>query len=292
MEGLASRTFSFWERCGIHVTPVHFYQPIPHVAALSDTIWSASNEVPGVALRLEEQRKLLATFLEFKAEYESLPRKQVESSDFYLDNGMFESVDAEVLYCMIRLRKPRRIVEIGGGFSTFLMAEAIRGGQRADPAYECEIVTIEPFPSLRLKSGLPEFARLLEQPVETLPIATFDILERGDMLFIDSSHVLKVGGDVQFEFLQLIPRVAPGVLVHIHDIFVPHEYPATWIKDQHRFYTEQYLLQAFLAFNDSFKVIWSGSAMALNYPEEVERAFDSFDFARVRPGSFWIERHR
>lgn len=291
VQGFASRTFSFWERCGLHVTPVHFYQPIPYVAGLSKSIWNNTNDVPGVALRLEQQMKLLETFKKFKSEYESLPRTKVESSDFFLENGMFESVDAEVLYCMIRLNKPKRIVEIGGGFSTILMAEAILDEQRSDPYYECEILTIEPYPSSRLRAKLPSFARLIERPVETLPMATFDLLESGDILFIDSSHVLKVGGDVQFEFLRLIPRIAPGVLVHVHDIFLPDEYPAAWIRDQHRFYTEQYLLQAFLAFNDSFNVVWSGSAMASSYPEELGRAFDSFDCSYVTPGSFWFARH-
>ena len=115
-------------------------------------------------------------------------------------------------------------------------------------------------------------------------------LEAGDVLFIDSSHMLRIGSDVQFEYLEILPRLKPGVIVHIHDIFLPAEYPRNWVHDKHIFWNEQYLLQAFLAFNASFEVLWGGSWMHLNHPAELESAFQSYKRENQWPGSFWIRR--
>ena len=114
--------------------------------------------------------------------------------------------------------------------------------------------------------------------------------ENHDILFIDSSHVLRIGGDVQYEYLEILPRLARGVIVHSHDIFLPAEYPRHWVLEEHKFWTEQYLLQAFLAFNDSFEVLWAGSYMHLKHPEKLEEAFSSYKRERTLPGSFWMRK--
>jgi hypothetical protein len=110
-----------------------------------------------------------------------------------------------------------------------------------------------------------------------------------DILFIDSSHVLRIGSDVQYLFLEVLPRLAPGVLVHIHDIFMPAEYPREWVLTHGYFWTEQYLLQAFLTFNTSWEVIWAGSFMQLNHRESLACAFPQAVLDAM-PGSFWIRR--
>jgi hypothetical protein len=132
--------------------------------------------------------------------------------------------------------------------------------------------------------------QLLRQPVQEVDLATFDQLAAGDVLFIDSSHVLATGSDVAFEYLTLLPRLAVGVNVHIHDIFLPAEYPARWLLEERWFPNEQYLLQVFLAFNSAFEVLWAGQYLALEHPDVLRETFPSFDPTRVRPGAFWIKR--
>jgi hypothetical protein len=116
------------------------------------------------------------------------------------------------------------------------------------------------------------------------------VLEATDILFIDSSHVVATGGDVCVEFLEIIPRLRPGVVVHVHDIFLPGEYPRAFLLDQHYFWTEQYLLHAFLSFNTTYSVLWAAAYMSLKHPAELKKAFASYEPGRVRPGSFWIQR--
>jgi len=114
----------------------------------------------------------------------------------------------------------------------------------------------------------------------------------GDILFIDSSHVLKVGGDVQYEYLEILPRLKRGVVVHVHDIFLPGEYPNEWVREEHVFWNEQYLLQAFLSFNDSFEVLWAGSFMHRKHPEKLAECFPGYHPASCHPGSFWMRKTR
>src|SRR5262249_46442361 len=113
---------------------------------------------------------------------------------------------------------------------------------------------------------------------------------QNDILFIDSSHVFRVDSDVRFLFLEVLPRLNPGVLIHIHDIFLPYDYPRDWIVKEHRFWNEQYLLHAFLLFNRAFEVLWAGSYMHTRHSDKLKRAFASYDPASVWPGSFWMRR--
>ena len=131
-------------------------------------------------------------------------------------------------------------------------------------------------------------SNLIQKKVEDVDLAFFQSLESGDCLFIDSSHVVKTGGDVNFLFLEVLPRLKPGVLVHIHDIFFPFEYPREWITEQRRFWTEQYLLQAFLSFNIEFEVLVSSNYLQTYHSAELEQIFPL-----TKPwqgGSFWMRR--
>lgn len=206
--------------------------------------------------------------------------------------GGFESVDGEVLYCMIRHFKPKKIFEIGSGNSTYLFAQAILKNKEEHNDYECELVAIEPYPNNILKTGFAGLSKLIPKKVQDISLSEFKKLTENDILFIDSSHVLKIGSDVQYEYLEILPRLKKGVLVHLHDIFLPAEYPKEWVLKDYRFWTEQYLLQAFLAFNDSFEVIWAGSYMHLKHPDKLEVAFSSYRRNERWPGSFWIRKIR
>ncbi len=288
----SNKVFSFFQKLGYHVTPNHFYYPIPDTTKLRDNLWSKHSDLAGISINESKQLELLS-LLEagFKNEYEQFPRSKTGTPyDYYLGNVKFESVDAEILYCIIRHFKPGRIYEIGSGFSTYLSAQAVLKNAEEQNGRQCELVAIDPYPNEALKGGFPGLSRLIVREVEDVPLSEFKKLEENDILFIDSSHVLKIGNDVQYEYLEILPRLNKGVLVHIHDIFLPAEYPKKWIKELHRFWSEQYLLQAFLAFNNSFEVLWAGSYIHLNHPEKLARAFGSYNRGKTLPGSFWMRR--
>lgn len=283
--------FPYLERVGIHARKVHFYSPIPDTRSLPADLWRTRSSLPGVDLRLDAQIVLAEQMARaYSQEFAAFPLNPTdERQRFYLLNNMYGSVDAEVLYGIIRSTKPRRVVEIGSGFSTLLMSAALERN-RAEGSHG-EITAIEPFPRDFLP-GLPSLAQLIRTPVQQVPLSFFESLDAGDVLFIDSSHVAKVGSDVCYELLEIVPRLRPGVLVHIHDIFFPEEYPRSWIMERHYFWNEQYLLRAFLAFNRAFEVLWAGRAMHVHHPEVLARSFPSYPqhAADNFPSSFWMRR--
>jgi predicted O-methyltransferase YrrM len=191
---------------------------------------------------------------------------------------------------MIRYFKPRRIYEIGSGYSTYLSAQAVRKNVEQDRSYQCELVAIEPYPNEILRGGFLGLCRLIAKQVQDVTLSEFEKLEENDILFIDSSHVLKIASDVQYEYLDILPRLNKGVIVHFHDIFLPKEYPKEWVLQLRIFWTEQYLLQAFLAFNESFEILWAGSYMHFKQAAKLESAFNSYDRNKTLPGSFWMRR--
>ena len=220
------------------------------------------------------------------------PNRAGKSPSFHLDNGLFGGIDALVAYCMIRHFQPRLIIEIGGGFSTLLLTEA--AAKNNTSALTC----IEPFPQEFLKQGVPGLHRLIEKKVQDIDLEFFSELHSGDLLFIDSSHTVKIGGDVNYLFLEVLPRLEPGVIVHIHDIFLPFEYRRDWVLGEFRFWAEQYLLQAFLAFNSEFEVLMANNYMAHRYLEDIRAAFPTLEKLKAAPpnsvrwggGSFWMRR--
>ena len=249
-----------------------YYWPIPDRRSLTDSLWSRRGELPGVDMNEAGQSRLLEDFrAAYAAEYAALEQA-------------FGEVDGQVLYCMLRHFKPARMIEIGSGASTRVSAAALLRNGTA-----CDFTAVEPYPSADIRTGFPGLTKLIEKRVQDVPLETFTQLEANDVLFIDSSHVLAIGSDVQYEFLEIIPRLKPGVLVHVHDIFLPAEYPKRWVVDG-RFWDEQYLLQAFLAFNHSFEVLWAGHWMHLNHPDQLRAAFATYDPASAAPGSFWMRR--
>ncbi|MGP1309841.1 MAG: class I SAM-dependent methyltransferase [Phycisphaerales bacterium] len=281
--------FRVWERMGFHLTPVHFYQPIPDTRDLSDDLWSRRSAPAGVEVDLDAMRDLIDGFRrDFGPEFDALPRQEQSPNGFFLENGRYETVDAEVCHSFVRSRKPKRIIEVGSGFSTILMLDALARNEQEGRAGE--LVTIDPYPFERLHGVHAKNFRVEKIPVQRAPLSHFESLESGDILFIDSSHVSCIGSDVTFEILEILPRIKPGVLVHIHDIFLPAEYPKKWVMQWHRFWNEQYMLQAFLAFNSSFRVAMANHWMHLERPDALKRCFPSYDPQRAAPGSIWIER--
>jgi predicted O-methyltransferase YrrM len=279
-----------WERNGYNLAEAGFYSPIPTLHELPDDIWDRRTEMPGVDVDEKAQLALLHELREaYGDEWDAFPEQVDDPGRFQLRNMTFESVDAEIAYGLMRRTGPARVVEIGSGWSTLLALEALE--RNAGEGRPGTVTACEPYPSGALKLAA-EAGRieLVVEPVQRVPLDVFAALGDGDVLFIDSSHVCRIGSDVQYEFLEVLPRLAPGVLVHVHDVFLPYEYPRSWVEAEKRFWNEQYVLQAFLAFNRGFEIVWMSGWMNAHHAGDLDAAIRSFDPARHRPGSVWIRR--
>jgi sugar phosphate isomerase/epimerase len=262
---------------GIQIIPLHSYSPAPDPRRLPDSLWTDQSELPGLRIDLDKCCALVRTLAaNFRHEYEALPSQRPPGSPpwtYCTRNDYYDGIDGYILHSMIRHFRPRRITEIGSGNTTYLSAQTVARNRDDDPAYACEITAIEPYPNEVLRAGFPGLTRLIPQMVQEVPLALFEELAENDILFIDSSHVVRTGSDVLYEYLEIFPRLKKGVLVHIHDIFLPGEYPRAWVRDLNRYWTEQYLLQAFLAFNDSFEILLPTAYLHAHAPEVLEESF-------------------
>lgn len=276
--------FDLWQENGFHVTRNHFYEPVPDTRLLTPEFWEKTSALYGIDMRVEEQLNLLTTvFPQYSDEYNNIPLEKTSVPyEYYFNNDQFSGTDALLLYCMVRHFKPPRIIEVGSGFSTLIAAQAARINGRT------ELICIEPYPRQFLSDGFPGLSKLIAEPVQGTDPETFLQLQENDILFIDTSHVVKTGNEVLFLYLDILPRLQPGVFVHIHDIFFPNEYPKSWLLEKRHFWNEQYLLQAFLIHNSAFEVIFSNSYMAHFYMENMQQAFPKSP--RWGGGSFWMRR--
>ena len=282
--------FKLWEKQGYHITPNHFYEPIPDLGALPPDIFSKASKMIGIDMRAKAQLALLLNFKEqFQAEYKYFPRTSTNNEfQYFTQNGAFELVDGEILYCMIRQFKPKKIFEIGSGNSTLLAAQAVLKNQ--SDGSNCELIAFEPYPNEKLQKGFSGLSKLERIPIQNVPLERFNELEENDILFIDSSHVVKLGSDVVYEILEILPRLKRGVIVHFHDIFFPLNYPKEFVVDYKLFWTEQYLLQAFLAFNSAFEVMWSSCYMHYYHPDSLADAIETYNKNNRTFASLWIRR--
>lgn len=270
----------------IGVFPIrnHYYEPLFDTKKLQKPL-STNRNLPGINWNEREQLQILDGF-HFSEELKDIPRKKTDKPSFYLDNGFFGSGDIEYWYNIIRFFKPKTIIEIGGGFSTLLAIRAIRKNEEELPGYHCEHICIEPFEMPRLEeSGVS----MIRKKVEDVGEKIFEKLNQNDVLFIDSSHVIRPQGDVLFEYLEILPKLKTGVIVHIHDIFSPKDYIENWVKDEVRFYNEQYLLEAFLTENKNWKIIGALNFLRHNHYEKLQKKC-LFLTEDSEPGSFYMQR--
>jgi hypothetical protein len=283
--------FRLWEKRGMHVTPVHFYSPIPDTRTLPEELWEHRSQVVGIELNVKSQLALLRdAFPVFRDEYDRFPFDPTDKEyEYYFNNPQFGGTDGLVLYCAVRHFKPSLIIEVGSGFSSRVSAQAALANG------DTRLICVEPYFDGTerhevLRRGFPGLTSLVSEKVEDLDYAFFDQLESGDILFIDTSHVVRIGGDVTFLILEVLPRLKPGVLVHVHDIFLPFEYPRDWVHDMARFYNEQYLLQAFLAFNSEFEVVFTNHYLGRVHLDAFRATFPRSPW--WGGASFWIRRKR
>jgi len=282
-------------RNGFHLLRKHYYVPIPEEDP-GDAFWEKRSGLVGLEMNDTYAIDLLDSVFplyldEFRSSF-AIHKSPAAPAQFCLINGSFMAIDAHVYYIFIRHFKPKQILEIGAGNSTLLAAAACRQNRKEKNGEEPRLTAIEPFPSALLSEGFPGLSQLIKQNVEDVNLEWFSSLQSGDILFIDSTHVLRSGGDVQLEYCEILPRLAPGVLVHIHDISLPNPYPRVYFENQ-LYWNEQYLLQAFLCFNSRFEVIWPGNYMMSKYPENLCKAFPEYqEMRRVypssEPSSFWM----
>jgi predicted O-methyltransferase YrrM len=271
-----------FKKIGIFPIQDHYYEP-KFIYPKNFTAASI-RDIP-INLSFEAQIAALKSFKNVKELHNLLIKLPLKEKDFYVNNPNFGAGDAELYYLLIRDRKPKRIIEIGSGYSTKLSLLALEKNQ--GEGVKCSLTCIEPFemPFLDSLKGVT----VIRNQVETLPISLFENLEANDILFIDSSHIIRPGDDLLFIYFQILPILQKGVLIHIHDIFTPRHYPLEWLTQKMRFWNEQYLLEAFLYNNTGFKILFTANHLVKS----------DFDVAKKtlihlkddsEPSSFWMEK--
>lgn len=247
--------------------------------------WTKPRYDEGLNIKPEESLEFLRqNCAPYKADYLNFPRSpNGEVNQFHLNNGWFGQVDAELLYGIIRQQKPRKVFEVGSGFSTRLMLRAIR-----DENLSTAITSVDPEPRVAIAHCVAEH---IATPIEQVdPARIIDSLEEGDLLFIDSSHCITTGGDVPYLLLEVLPKLRKGVLIQIHDIFLPFDYPEEWVSAGWG-WGEQYLIQGFLCYNNAFEILWPARYMWEYHRSAVLHLIPAA--ANVfPPSSLWLKKLR
>lgn len=274
---------------------VHFHSPVPDLDDLRRRdIWNRRSSMEGIDFNEKAQMTLLARLGKnygIECKWPLNPTKDV--ADFYIDNPSFSYGYAAILHSIIREFKPDRIIEIGSGNSSKIIAKAISLNEK-QLAKKCEYTVIDPYPLDHIKNKKIKIDHLDKNNVEETDPGFFDRLGKNDVLFIDSSHMVKIGNDVNYLFLEVLPRLKPGVIVHIHDINLPYEYQRVYAESEtfRQFWTEQYLLQALLSGSRDFEVMLGLYYLMTDHSDQFKSAFPHYDPKRHRliSGGFWIRR--
>ena len=261
----------------------HYYQPLINPGRHLKKSLREDRNLPGINFNVEEQLAMLQSF-DYNQELEGFSLDKKNDFEYYYKNGSFESGDAEFLYNMIRHKKPSLFVEIGSGFSTLMASSAIRKNGIA-----CEHICIEPYEVGWLNQLN---VQVIRNKVEEVDMEIFRRLEKNDILFIDSSHIIRPQGDVLFEYLEILPQLKSGVIIHIHDIFTPKDYLDEFVFKYHYLWNEQYLLEALLSNNNNYRIIGAVNYLRHHYFEELSAKCPILKHQKYRePGSFWIVKN-
>lgn len=268
--------------------PGHFYSPLADtddVESRAESIFAVPDSVAGIDLRAEHQLALVDRLRRHHAD-QPFTAKAQPGGGYHFENTFFSYGDAIVLHCLLRHLSPRRLIEVGSGYSSAVILDT--NDRFLDGRLACTL--IDPYPErLGAVVGDPERrgARVIASRVQEVDPSLFDELEAGDVLFVDSSHVVKAGSDVHFLLLEVLPRLRPGVVVHFHDVFYPFEYPEEWIA-RGLSWNEAYALRAFLAFNADFEILLFSSYLAACHRPAVAAALPLWD--RDPGSSLWLRR--
>jgi hypothetical protein len=301
MRHLSGQVFFALDRVGVHLLPKHYYTPVADYAWLrkNGNLWRNPVDMRGVDWDLDAQLSWLRSVCE-PYYHEVVGLKSYEAMAESAMGPGYGPIESQILHCFIRGQRPRLVIEIGSGVSTLVTREAARLNER-DGAGSSRIIAIEPYPRPNLRS-LPG-VELIESMAQEAPLSIFDQLEAGDLLFIDSTHAVKIGSDAVRICLEIIPRLKPGVFIHYHDITLPYLYPRTALT--HFFgWQETALVLAML--NDSSRISVLCGLSALHYDRTSELAAIATDYrpqenddgllkgdpnGRHCPDSLWLQTH-
>jgi hypothetical protein len=291
---LFGRAFDCFERLGLHVLPIHHYSPVPDTRVLKRELarWYRPSPLVGIDLRRDGQIRTLEALRKWQPEYAGLPPYE-EIGAQGLGEG-YGAVEGQILHGMIRHARSRRVVEVGSGVSTWYATHALARATLEDGIAR-EAVCIEPFarrPLVAFQRSAPCRVTLLQQPVERVNPQVFRELQSGDVLFLDSTHMVRLGGDVSFLYLEVLPQIREGVLVHIHDISWPYPSPDPegWVFRRHQFWTEAALVQAFMMYNTAFEIVLCSSYWHWTEPERLRATFPDYNPRTHFPSSLWLRK--
>jgi hypothetical protein len=268
----------------------HFYSPIADpvdIRSREQELWQTHDTMLGIDLQVDAQLALLHALEPHTADIHYPVEQPADLQLYFYGNDQYPVLDAEFLYATLCHFRPKSIIEVGSGFSSLIIADVNRRILMRSLEFSC----IEPYPRQFLIDGVDGIHRLVQKKVQEVELSFFDRLDAGDILFIDSSHVSKIGSDVNYLFFSVIPRLRPGVMVHVHDIFLPDEYPKVWAIDQGRNWNEQYLLRAFLQYNNDWQVMWAAHFMGTRHMPAVQATFPRYP-KLGGGGSLWLRRIR
>lgn len=262
-------------RVGVHIIPVHYYSAMPDINELEKTkeIWAKKSELPGLNIDLDEQvRNLRAICLPYRSEYEGN-----SAYNFAVQHAFgpgYGYIEAQALHAIIRHYQPARVLEVGSGVSTWCALTALKMNKE-ETNKDFSITCIEPYPSAQLQA-LKE-VELISKKAQTVPFNEgFSELKENDLLFIDSSHTVKPGSDVNYLILEILPRLHPGVIVHFHDIYLPYDYSPDVLKTFFC-WMETSLLRAFLIYNPKAKIIFCESQLHYDRPKDLKEVFPEYN---------------
>jgi predicted O-methyltransferase YrrM len=270
----------------------HYYEPMINPKKHLKRSLQLDRELPGINLNVAEQLKMISIF-NFQEELVKFPFDKQNENEYYYNNGWFSTGDSEFLYSIVRHIKPKRFYEIGSGLSTLMVRNAVQKNVTENSEYKCQHICIEPFECNWLEQL--EGIEIIRNKVEDVDKSFFSQLQSGDILFIDSSHIIRPQGDVLFEYLEILPELNKGVIVHIHDIFTPKDYLEEWIY-RHSLWNEQYILEAFLTDNSKWEIIGALNYLAHNHKDELIGKFPIFAMNTGykgligEPRSFWMRK--
>ncbi|YAF97655.1 MAG: class I SAM-dependent methyltransferase [Nodularia sp. CChRGM 3473] len=272
------------------VPPGHYYSPIPSIEEIKlkekEIFDEVPRNLPGINLNESEQLNL---FQHFRQYYQEIPFEAHKKPEFryFFENPAYSYSDAICLFCMIRYTKPRKIIEVGSGYSSCITLDV--NEYFFDEKISCTF--IEPYPELLLsliKDTDKEKVEIIPSKLQDVELSKFSELSAGDILFIDSTHVSKTNSDVNHILFNILPYISNGVYIHFHDVFYPFEYPKAWVYEG-RAWNEDYILRAFLAYNNSFKIVFFNTFLEYFYPDmfisEMPLCMNNLG------GSIWIQKN-
>jgi hypothetical protein len=272
----------------LFVSPGHFYSPIVNTddVQVLFTHKPVVEALPALAVDKDAQLKMWRKLLPYLQDI-PFPQEKTEGFRYHFDNPAFSYGDGSILHAMLRAHQPKRLVEVGSGYSSACAIDTIDrflGG-------EVQVSFVEPYPQLLVDLLGQETADRFDihpSGVQETDLALFQTLESGDFLFIDSTHVMKTGSDVCHELFNILPALKPGVFIHFHDIFWPFEYGREWVLEQNRSWNEIYGLRAFLMYNDAFEIVFFNDFFVQTCRNVIQQDYPAM--LKNSGGSIWLRK--